>query len=103
MFTAGVHEQFIDIDRDGPRANTEFPQERVQPAGATSSFAVPICRPEQPDIGLAGQVFGAPIGGIVVDDEESIHSHIAIVLKKRRQAKHLLSAPSERANLPWTH
>jgi hypothetical protein len=102
MFTAGIHEQFIDINRHAPRADAKFPQECIQPVGAASGLAVTICRPEQLDIGLASQVFGASIGRVVVHDEESIDAQAAIVPKKSRQTKDLVSAPRERANLHGT-
>ena len=54
-------------------------------------------------VGLDGQVLGRSVGGIVVNDKESIDAQATVVLQKSRETQPFIPARGERKNFPWGH
>ena len=97
--TAWITEQLVDIDRHAPVPFAEFGQKGIEPVRAASGFAEAPARREQSNVRLVGKILGRTVGRIVVDDEESAHTQIAIVFQECRQAQALVPALREGTNL----
>jgi hypothetical protein len=96
LFAAGERQQLIDVDRHAPEPDPELRQQGVEPIDPSSRLAEAAGGAKEVNVGLAGQVLGASVRGLIVDDEEPVDSEGAIMAKKRRKAEALVSAFRER-------